>query len=333
MKILKILVSGPIALILLTYVLLYESDIPKDVIDARYSSPASQFLDLADAGRIHYRDEGNRRNPAVFLLHGSNASLHTWEPWIARFGERYRVISLDFPGHGLTGETPDEDYGAKAFINVVQEVANHLELDTFVLVGNSMGGSIAWRYAATHPDRVRGLVLIASGGHPDWRAAAQAHAKNDNRDGVLAFTLLRQAWFRAIAVNLDPWYFTAQGVRSAYNNADMITDDLIMRYYDLNMRAGTRVATMKRFGISGEQNVPDLASIAAPTLIMWGEEDALTPFSNAKRFEESINNTSTAYYTDVGHIPMEEIADQSANDFVEFMNSLAEENRWDPTEP
>ena len=320
MKILKILGFLLVAIVLLGLILLYEGDIPKDVIDARYASPASQFLEMGEKGRIHYRDEGNRRDAAIVLLHGSSASLHTWEPWVERLSASYRVVSLDFPGHGLTGETPSGDYSGEAFIKVVESVVRNLELEEFVLAGNSMGGSIAWRYAARHPEQLKGLVLISSGGHPDWRIE---QVQNDNeRDGVLAFELLRKPWFRSIASNIDPYYLTVQGIKSAYNNSPVINDELIMRYYDLNMREGTRRATMARFGYSWDDNAPDLASIQTPTLIMWGEMDALTPFENANRFAEILPNTSTAYYAGVGHIPMEEIAQQSANDLIEFLESL-----------
>lgn len=316
MKILKFLALVLLALIALAAVLLYESDIPRDVVDAKYSNAASQFMDLGDAGVIHYRDEGRRREDVVVLLHGSNASLHTWEPWVQTLKLSYRVISLDLPGHGLTGAVPSGDYSIEAYINVVAAVADNLDIDRFVLAGNSMGGSVAWRYALTYPHQLTGLVLIDSGGLPEW------YREEEGGGSVIAFRLLSQPWFRAISGKLDPYYMTVQGVRAAYNHSPVIDDALIMRYYELNMREGTREATLARFGQPWPTTSYALEDIQTPTLIIWGRADSLTPFSHAAKFEAAIPSTSTAYYDNVGHIPMEEIPERSVADLVNFLEGL-----------
>ena len=327
MKVLKFL-GVFLAFVLITaFFLLYEADIPKDVIDARYLSPASQYLDLGDSGRIHYRDEGNRRNNTIVLLHGSNASLHTWEPWVARLSADYRVISLDLPGHGLTGEVPADQYNHDSYIAVIESLTSHLVVDSFILAGNSMGGGVAWRFALSHSERLDGLILIDSGSPAAW------NIEEDSGNDVLAFSLLRRPWFRTIAERLDPYYMTVQGVKVAYNNAAMINDDLIMRYYDLNMRAGTRRATMIRFAQEFTDEKPDLSQINVPTLIMWGKADRLMPFKHAGRFKELIPFAKTAYYDNVGHMPMEETPEQSANDLIRFLQSLDLDNLPDPEQP
>ena len=328
MKILKILSLALVVLAIGAIILLYEGDIPKDVIDARYSSPASQFLDLGHAGRIHYRDEGNRRDEAVILLHGANTSLHIWEPWVEQLSDRYRIITLDLPGHGLTGEVPSADYSHKAYVDVVSAIATHLGINRFVLAGNSMGGSVSWHYALANQDQLRGLALIDSDGLPDW------YRNDDRGSAVVAFKLLSQGWFHSFAERVDPYYMTVQRINAAYNNnADIIDDDLIMRYYDLNMRAGTRRATLERFGQTWSGDTPDLTLIKVPTLIMWGMADQLTPFSHAARFEELIPDTVTAYYEDVGHIPMEEVPVRSADDFTRFLESLEKEDQENHDQP
>ena len=151
MKILRFIGLILLVLVVLAALLLYKSDIPTDVVDAKYSTAASQFMELDDAGRIHYRDEGRRRDFPVVLLHGSNASLHTWEPWVDRLSKQYRVVTLDLPGHGLTGAVPAATYSTEAYIDVVKSVLQNLGITRFVLAGNSMGGGVAWRYALAHP--------------------------------------------------------------------------------------------------------------------------------------------------------------------------------------
>ncbi|MFY7761311.1 alpha/beta fold hydrolase, partial [Aquidulcibacter sp.] len=76
-------------------------DLPRAVAEARYTSPTSQFINISDGVRLHVRNEGKRDAPVLILAHGSNASLHTWEPWVGQLKDNWRVISFDFPAHGL----------------------------------------------------------------------------------------------------------------------------------------------------------------------------------------------------------------------------------------
>lgn len=303
---------------------LYKGEIPKDVVDAKYSSPASQFFEMENGARVHYRDEGNQEGPVIVLIHGSNASLHTWEPWLREFGSSYRVVTLDLPGHGLTGGVPDTDYSSAAQINTVAAIVDHLGLDKFVLGGNSMGGGVTWRYALAHQDQVTAMILVDASGPPAWwqeRRAAQS-ADKDN-EPPLVFELLGKPWFRAIARHIDPYRLTVQGVNSAYNNSPVVDQALIDRYYELSLREGTRDATMARFGNRRTfDEIVDLSQLHQPTLIMWGKEDPLIPVTMADKFREALPNATVVLYDDVGHIPMEEIPVRSAEDVLAFLAAL-----------
>ncbi|MBT3832419.1 MAG: alpha/beta hydrolase [Gammaproteobacteria bacterium] len=318
MKILKYLILTPIFLLGCSAMILYKGDIPKDVVDARYTSPDSQFSELGDLGRVHYRDEGRRQAPPIILLHGSNASLHTFEPWVTRLKDKFRVVTIDLPGHGLTGEVPTGDYSNEAMVAVVNALANKLGLEHFVIGGNSMGGSIALRYALDHPNKITGLVLINSSGFMRKRI------QNDDSQGVLAFRLLKNPWFRAIGEVMDPYYFVSQGLEAAFHQQAVVTEAMVMRYYDLALREGTRKATMKRFSATEDKKyqAQDLARINVPTLLMWGKEDAVAPFAFASGYETLIPDISTAYYDGVGHIPMEEVPEISAADLIAFMGKI-----------
>jgi pimeloyl-ACP methyl ester carboxylesterase len=251
-------------------------------------------------------------------LHGSNASLHTFEPWVTRLKDKFRVVTIDLPGHGLTGEVPSGDYSSAAMVSVVNELANKLGLEHFVIGGNSMGGSIALRYALDHPEKITGLVLINSSGFMRKRL------KNDDSRGVLAFRLLKYRWFRAIGEVMDPYYFVSQGLKAAFHQQAVVTEAMVMRYYDLALREGTRKATMKRFSATPDKKyqAQDLARINVPTLLMWGKEDAVVPFAFASGYEALIPGISTAYYDGVGHIPMEEVPETSAADLLAFMEKI-----------
>jgi pimeloyl-ACP methyl ester carboxylesterase len=200
----------------------------------------------------------------------------------------------------------------------VNALANKLGLEHFVIGGNSMGGSIALRYALDHPNKITGLVLINSSGFMRKRI------QNDDSQGVLAFRLLKNPWFRAIGEVMDPYYFVSQGLEAAFHQQAVVTEAMVMRYYDLALREGTRKATMKRFSATEDKKyqAQDLARINVPTLLMWGKEDAVAPFAFASGYETLIPDISTAYYDGVGHIPMEEVPEISAADLIAFMGKI-----------
>ncbi len=309
-------------------VFLYKGDLPASAIDAKYSNADSKFLTLPTGARIHYRDQGNPAGAAVVLVHGSNASLHTWEPWVAQLGDTYRIVTMDLPGHGLTGRVPDDDYSTEAFVATVASVADAVGIERFVLGGNSMGGGVTWRFALRHPDRVRAMLLVDASGLWSWREAR----RDDGGGRPWVFTLLGQPWFRAVARYLDPYVLAVQGVRSAYNDSAVVNDALIERYYELSLREGTRAATMKRFAYRGSSDSPepDLSVLTQPTLILWGDRDALIPVADAQRFADVLPNATVKIYEDVGHVPMEEIPERSAADVRAFIESLDDPIEGDP---
>src|SRR5262249_15491438 len=94
---------------------------------------------------IHLRDEGpgNDLHPIV-LIHGTASSLHTWEEWVAALKGQHRVVSFDFPGAGLSGQFPDDDYQIERFTHFVEDFLDQLRIKHATLVGNSFGGRIAW---------------------------------------------------------------------------------------------------------------------------------------------------------------------------------------------
>lgn len=299
----------------------FEHDIPAETVDARYTSAASRFLTLESGARIHYRDEGRPDGLPLVLIHGSNASLHTWEPWVATLGSEYRIVSLDLPGHGLTGRTPEDDYSAEAYMDVVQALTRHLALPAFVLGGNSMGGGVAWRYTLRHPREVVALILVDASGPADWRAVAEGDTPGES---PLAFRLLRLSWFQSIARYLDPAYLVSQGLKSSYANPALVSDALIERYYTLNMRSGTRAATLKRFSQNRDSSATQtpLNRIRVPTLILWGDTDTLIPVAVGERFAATIPDSTLVVYEHVGHLPMEEVPKRSAADVRIFLRGL-----------
>ena len=323
MKIIKITVATIAVILLFTGILLFKGELSKEEVDAKYTGETSQFFTMENGARIHFRDEGNQAGPVVVLVHGSNASLHTWEPWVAILGESYRIITMDLPAHGLTGAVPDKRYGSQAQLRTLDAVVRHVGIDKFTLGGNSMGGGVTWRYTLAHPEKVEAMLLIDSSGLPQFRQQLEAKANQldqETKEAPVFFSLMRKPWFRTIAKYIDPYWMTKQGVNSAYNYSPVVTEELIQRYYELALRDGSRDATLSRFGTYNTTEDPvDIARFSVPALIMWGREDSVIPLDVAELFDDALEQSSLVIYDNVGHIPMEEIPDRSAEDVSTFL--------------
>jgi len=114
------------------------------------------FLKI-DGLRLHYRDTGAARSPALVLLHGLGATAHYWSRIEDAFSDRFRVLALDFRGCGDSDRT--DQYSFEALTRDVAAFADQLGLDRFSLVGHSMGGSVALIYAEDHSNRLHRLVI------------------------------------------------------------------------------------------------------------------------------------------------------------------------------
>ena len=204
------------------------ADIPRATLEAKYATPPSQFVVLPDGARVHYRIRGAATAPALVLLHGSNASLFTWEAWSKNLSDRFRVVSLDLPGHGLTGAVPNHDYSTKGMAVFVAEFADKIGLKKFALAGNSMGGGVAARFAEMYPDRVTTLILVDAGGMP---------GKMGDRI-PLAFQLLRMPWLQAVMAHANPKPLAREGLGKAIVRKSVLTEQMIDLYTDIT--AGRR---------------------------------------------------------------------------------------------
>ncbi|MGB8841626.1 MAG: alpha/beta fold hydrolase [Aliidongia sp.] len=287
-------------------------DVPAAELDQRYGAPPSQFLTLPSGTRVHYRDRaGPDGAPVIVLVHGSNASLHTWEPWAAQFAGKLRVVSVDLPGHGLTGATVEQDYSIAGMAGFLDAFVTKLGLtQPFLLAGNSMGGAVAWRYALVHPERVAKLILVDAGG-----------AVAPGVDGPIppAFRIARTPILRNLVGFVTPRSLIESGLRSAFYDQALVTPEMIDRYWALNRRVGTRDTTAIRFALPYEpEPATHLGDLKMPVLILWGREDKLIPVHSAELFQAALPQAQLIIYDQCGHIPMEERAERSAADVLAF---------------
>ena len=135
MKKLAVVVGVILALFAIAFVAFRTPDTDAVEMRAKYGGPASRFAETSDGMAVHYRDQGCRECPAVILVHGSNSSLHTFEPLVEILEDHYRLISYDQPGHGLTGPHPRDDYTASGMIQALVAVTEATGVEQFAIAG------------------------------------------------------------------------------------------------------------------------------------------------------------------------------------------------------
>jgi pimeloyl-ACP methyl ester carboxylesterase len=284
---------------------LWTPDKSRAELEAKYLNAKSDYIEVAGM-RLHLRDTGSKQAPAIILIHGFGASLHTWEPWAQALSKDYRVIRFDVPGFGLTGPDPTGDYSDQRSITLLTSLMDTLGLAHVTLIGNSMGGRIAWKFAAARPERVSKLVLISPDGF------ASPGVKYGKTSAVPAMVKLMRYTL--------PKAMLAPNLAAAYANPAVMTGKLLDRYYDLMLAPGVRDAIIARMEQSVLTNPePELRQIQAETLLLWGEKDALIPMSNAADYIRVLQRCMLVTLPAVGHLPQEEAPDLSLKPVMDFL--------------
>jgi pimeloyl-ACP methyl ester carboxylesterase len=248
------------------------------------------------------------------LLHGTGASLHTWDGWAGPLSAQWRVVRLDLPGFGLTGPHPSGDYSPAATVDFLERFVNAAGLGRFAIAGNSLGGLVAWRFALRHPDRVTALILIDSAGYP----------ADLSGPGTVGLRLARTP----IVSELMRWAPVRAGVRNSlegvYGSPEKVTPDLVDRYSDLLRRPGNRVAMGERArSMSNNTQWEQIQTIRIPTLIQWGGRDEWIPPVQGERFKRDIANSTLIVYPGLGHVPMEEDPQATVADAIAFLRKAS----------
>lgn len=273
-------------------------------LEARYMTPADRFVDVAGA-RVRVREEGPADGPPLVLVHGFSVSLESWDGWAAALSDEYRVVRYDLLGHGLTGPDPQERYAPVARAEFLAELLDALGLERVNLAGNSLGGLVAWRFAALYPERVERLVLVDPG----------VYSINGVTDEPAPVPAAMAAFLR-----LAPEAGVRQGIEFVYADDAKVTDARVAIMRDMMRRRGVGdalVAHLKVFTLPDPE--PDLARITAPTLILWGAQDIIIPPAQAEDMARAIPNARVILYDDLGHAPQEEDPERSARDARAFL--------------
>lgn len=315
--ILRVGLYGLLALILLVVVFIglnFRSEIPVKDLEPTFFTAESSYIQVQDS-RLHIRKRGS--GSPVFLIHGSFASLHTWENFENELIQNnFSTISVDLPGHGLTGPNKSENYSTDYYASLLFALADSLAIDTFSVVGNSMGGNVALKMSLRKPDRITNLVLIDAAAFNRFSLS-----KTDKKEAPFIFKMLKIKPLAILLTRVTPRFLFQMNLKEVYGNTSNFTDKELDRYYYLLRREGNREATMKRLQNSGKEIQDSLQYIQTPTLIIWGEKDRWIPVAQAHQLNQAINKSQLVVFAEAGHIPMEEYPKLTANSVIPFLRN------------
>ena len=328
LKFLFFIASLVFLLLVVAAVVLVRPDLNRKELNG-YISPASSFMTMRDGSEVHYRDEGDPNGPVVVLIHGGFGSLHNWEPWMPDLSRHFRVVSMDLPGHGLTGWVNSGLFHRESNVAVVAELVDTLELGDFTLVGHSMGGAVALVYTLDFPDRVNSLILIGSEGvppeggyQPDGLGADEEMlARKENLEDISL------SWVDRLLARVGSPWVVEQGVRSMLWDQSLVTPGFVDRFGRILRHTRNREAfvLMYRQTIASidlqVDLLPRLAEIEVPALLLFAAEDQLAPVSVGKRFDKALKESRLVIYENTGHLIMHEVPVQSVREATTFIRS------------
>ncbi|MCU1739290.1 MULTISPECIES: alpha/beta fold hydrolase [unclassified Pseudomonas] len=266
----------------------------------------SRFVSV-DGMRMHYTRTG--QGPLIVMLHGSGSSLQGFEQVAARLSRSFTVICPDLPGFGLTGPRPDRDYRVPTYAVAVTRFMQALELPACTLVGNSLGGNIAWNMALDFPERLNALVLINATGYP-------------GKSLPCALRLARVPVLRALLRIWLPSSATARSLRSAVGPSSTIIDSaMISRVHGLMSLPGNRSAFVDVANTDQKDRSAQIPHITTPTLVLRSAA------VHEQHFTQDITGSVERVHSEAGHLLPEEDPAWVSDAIEAFLCSGAHRNQ------
>lgn len=258
---------------------------------------------LPDGTRIPYGERGDAAGRAVVLLHGLTDSWRSWQPVIDRLPESIHVIAPTLRGHG-DADRPTTGYGITGLADDIASTLTGIGVDRAVVVGHSLGASVASALAVRHPDRVTGLVLVAAFAEP----AANA--------GVIELA-------EAVDELADPIEreFVEEFQRGTLANP--VPDEFLASVINESRKVPAHVWKAAVDGFRRHEHLANLATVAAPTLLIWGDQDAFVPRQDQDRLVAHLPQSTLAVYPGVGHGVHWEQPDTFATDLIRFIDAVS----------
>ncbi|MCU0599308.1 MAG: alpha/beta hydrolase [Desulfobacterales bacterium] len=244
------------------------------------------------------------KKQTIVLIHGFAANKENWVRFAAHLDSGYHVVIPDLPGHGESVKDFNLKYAYSDQVKYLHEILGRLKIEKFHMAGNSMGGAISCLYAAAYPDQVKSLLLIDPAGIHRYECELTQMIKEgknplivtcpDDFEKLMDFALEKKPYI--------PWPISTVLAEKAVENQEINKK----MFSDMHERRGFEFEDA-------------IQTIKAPTLIVWGDQDRIISIKNATLFEQLIPGSKKIVFEGVGHAPMIELPEKSANLYLDFL--------------
>lgn len=280
----------------------------REVLDWRDVPKRGRLIDV-DGENIHYVDEG--KGPPVVLIHGFGGHTYSYRYLIPELAPDHRVVALDLLGFGYSERVSDADYSHQAQAGRVLGLMDALGIEKASLVGHSMGGEVAMRVAAAHPERVDRLALVAS--------------VSGDRVRALPVTPLVKPFLPLSSV-----LFGKQMFRASFFDKSKATDEVWRAYHEPATIRGSMDGLYKIMKHTRGDPPIQVTSITAPVLLMSAEHERIIPRWMSRRLRERFPEAETAVIGEAGHVLLEERPAECNAVLRRFLDGRAERRHVAP---
>ncbi len=249
----------------------------------------------------------------ILLLHGYGAGMWVWEKQIDLLSQFYRVYALDLIGHGFS-DRPKISYTPEAYIHFLKDFMDGVGIERAILIGNSMGGGLAWAIAGLFPERVEKLILV-NAVPPD----VLEQVKNESFRALVAIKDIPFLPYLVIASR------NRHSIRwillECVSNFNLITPEVVERQYQLSKIKGSTWALYSTFKNAqyGTKLKDCLSRISQPTLLIWGDRDLVLPLSIGRYLHRIIPHSRLLVIEKSAHIPMWENSEEVNQAILDFL--------------
>jgi pimeloyl-ACP methyl ester carboxylesterase len=262
-----------------------------------------------DGQQWFYLEGGNAGGETILMLHGFGADKDNWTRFAGYLSD-YRIVAVDLPGFGESAQLYDTNYTMAAQRERVYDFADALELESFHILGSSMGGQLAALYSDKYPEHVLSLGMISNAGinspQPSEMQTILAKGKatplivesEDDFIPMLDFVSYKRPWI--------PQLYMRHLAHEAWLNASFHSE------------IWSQLVTDKSAGLE-----PVLENIEQPTWVLWGREDRVLDVSSVEVMRPLLSNSSIVVMDKTGHLPMLERPQQTAQHYLEFLEGLS----------
>lgn len=252
--------------------------------------PVGQFISLNNGHRVHYHETGHASDerPSLVFLHGSGpgasgySNFHLNFPFFAEHG--FHVLTPDYLGYGLSDKPTDIAYTSAMHVDVLHELLGKKGVKRCILIGNSLGGAIAFQYALTHPQQVAKLVAMGPGGVEEPALWAAGMSGLICMGGFIQQRKTDRESFRELLHHIVA-------------SADTITDEVLDSRHPIWLEQPIEVFSTMKVDVFGDR----LADLKLPVLCLWGQKDNFLPVRHALQVAEKVADVRVVISSRAGH--------------------------------